>query len=167
MLVLAQFSTSLRILAKAQSTWGGGDAVQKKRLLGGGTPHILSWHLGRGTPYIIHWWGHWKITLSRHLPETFQAPSRNLLDAFHIPYWHNPDTRGIPSPWLKSVWALLLFDFSVGGWVVPLENQSTSQLHLASWNLPDSQLSWESKMEPSVAKTWNRCLQAWTNVHKL
>ena len=24
-------------------------------------------------------------------------------------------------------------------------------LHLASWNLPDSQLSWESKMEPSVA----------------
>ena len=39
----------------------------------------------------------------------------------------------------------------VGGWVVPSENQATLWLHLASWNLPDSQLSWESKMEPSVA----------------
>ena len=27
---------------------------------------------------------------------------------------------------------------------------ATSWLHLASWNLPDSQLSLESKMEPSV-----------------
>ena len=31
------------------------------------------------------------------------------------------------------------------------DNNATSWLHLASWNLPDSQLSWESKMEPSVA----------------
>ena len=39
-----------------------------------------------------------------------------------------------------------------GGWVViPSGNNTTSWLHLASWNLPDSQLSWESKMEPSVA----------------
>ena len=28
---------------------------------------------------------------------------------------------------------------------------TTSWLHLASWNLPDPQLSWESKMEPRVA----------------
>ena len=28
------------------------------------------------------------------------------------------------------------------------ENNTTSWLHLASWNLQDSQLSWESKMEP-------------------
>ena len=30
-------------------------------------------------------------------------------------------------------------------------NIATPWLHLASWSLPDSQLSWESKMEPSVA----------------
>ena len=30
------------------------------------------------------------------------------------------------------------------------DNNATLWLHLASWNLPDSQLSWESKMEPSV-----------------
>ena len=40
-----------------------------------------------------------------------------------------------------------------GGGVVPSENQATSWLHLASWNLPDSWLSSDSKMEPSVAKT--------------
>ena len=44
---------------------------------------------------------------------------------------------------------------AVGGWVgagwSKLENNATLWLHLASWNLPDSQLSWESKMEPSVA----------------
>ena len=38
----------------------------------------------------------------------------------------------------------------VGGWCQ--ENNATLWLHLASWNLPDSQLSWESKMEPSLAK---------------
>ena len=38
----------------------------------------------------------------------------------------------------------------VGGWFH--QNNATSWLHLASWNLPDSQLSWVSKMEPSVAK---------------
>ena len=32
-----------------------------------------------------------------------------------------------------------------------LENNTTSWLHLASWNFPDSELSWETKMEPSVA----------------
>ena len=39
----------------------------------------------------------------------------------------------------------------VGGWVVLSGNITTSWLHIASWNLPDSQLCWESKMEPSVA----------------
>ena len=34
-------------------------------------------------------------------------------------------------------------------------NNPTSWLHLASWNLPDSMLSWEYKMEPSVAKKKN------------
>ena len=38
------------------------------------------------------------------------------------------------------------------GWMVLCDYNATSWLHLASWNLPDSQLSWESKMEPSVAK---------------
>ena len=40
-----------------------------------------------------------------------------------------------------------------GGWVgsVLTKNNTTSWLHLASWNLLDSQLSWVSKMGPSVA----------------
>ena len=37
----------------------------------------------------------------------------------------------------------------VGGWSQS-ENNATLWLHLASWDLPDSQLSLESKMEPSV-----------------
>ena len=42
----------------------------------------------------------------------------------------------------------------VGGWWVGnySDNNAFLWLHLASWNLPDSQLSRESKMEPSVAK---------------
>ena len=47
----------------------------------------------------------------------------------------------------------------VGGWVGGArayhywhENNATFWLHLASWDLPDCQPSWESKMEPSVAK---------------
>ena len=36
-----------------------------------------------------------------------------------------------------------------GGWFH--ENNATLWLHLASWDLPDSQLTWEYKMEPSVA----------------
>ena len=40
----------------------------------------------------------------------------------------------------------------MGGWGCSISgNNTTSWLHLARWNLPDSQLSWESKMEPSVA----------------
>ena len=39
----------------------------------------------------------------------------------------------------------------VGGWPIPSGNITTSWLHLASWNLLDFQLSWKSKMEPSVA----------------
>ena len=39
----------------------------------------------------------------------------------------------------------------VGGWLL-VYNKATSWLHLASWNLPDSQLRCESKMDPSVAK---------------
>ena len=49
--------------------------------------------------------------------------------------WENQSkyTAGWLAGWLKS-------DYSTNLW-----------LHLASWNLPDSQLSWVSKMEPSVA----------------
>ena len=38
----------------------------------------------------------------------------------------------------------------VGGWFLS-GNKATLWLHLASWNLPDYQSSWKSKMEPSVA----------------
>ena len=39
------------------------------------------------------------------------------------------------------------------GWVIPSGNDATSWLHLASWKMLDSQLSLESKMESSVAKS--------------
>ena len=42
----------------------------------------------------------------------------------------------------------------VGVWVVLTGNIATPWLHLASWNLQDFQLSWKSKMEPSVAIVW-------------
>ena len=45
----------------------------------------------------------------------------------------------------KSIWW-------VAGWLIPLENTTTTWLHLASWNLQDSELSWESKMEPECGK---------------
>ena len=37
----------------------------------------------------------------------------------------------------------------MGGWS-KIDHKATLWLHLASWNLLDSQLSWVSKMEPSV-----------------
>ena len=43
----------------------------------------------------------------------------------------------------KSIWSARL-----GGWFF---QEILLLLHLTSWNLPVSQLSWESKMEPSVA----------------
>ena len=39
----------------------------------------------------------------------------------------------------------------VDGWPIIAGNNTTPWLHLASWNLPDSQFGWESKMEASVA----------------
>ena len=39
------------------------------------------------------------------------------------------------------------------GRVVLSENIATSLLHLASWNLTDSQLSWKFKMEPKCCKS--------------
>ena len=41
----------------------------------------------------------------------------------------------------------------MGGWFLS-GNISTLWLHLASWYLPDSQLSWESKMKLSLAIYW-------------
>ena len=38
----------------------------------------------------------------------------------------------------------------MGGWFLT-GNNTTSWLHLASWNLQDFQLSWKSNMKPSVA----------------
>ena len=56
---------------------------------------------------------------------------------------HNPHDTSVLRGW-------------VGGWVVYQDNNATPWLHLASWNLPDSQPSWVSKMEPNVAKTKNK-----------
>ena len=39
----------------------------------------------------------------------------------------------------------------MGGWMILSGNIATLWLHLASWNLLDSQLCYESKMEPKVA----------------
>ena len=49
--------------------------------------------------------------------------------------------------------------WSVGrpaGRPVPDNNNTTLWLHLASWHLLDSQFSWKSKMEPSVATMGHR-----------
>ena len=51
----------------------------------------------------------------------------------------NPSGGRVGSGWARA--------YSIGG-----KNNTTSWLHLASWNLPDSQLSWESKMEPECGK---------------
>ena len=59
------------------------------------------------------------------------------------------------------------------GWVggSKPENNTTLWLHLASWNLPDSQISWESIMEQSVAKKylifvpWNEFCRIWVLWH--
>ena len=53
-----------------------------------------------------------------------------------------------------------------------LHNHTTSWLHLASWNLPDSQLSWESKVAPSMAilspvQTGNRIPHDEYNKHSI
>ena len=57
---------------------------------------------------------------------------------------------------LKLDWVVgsgLVWSGLVGSGLVLTENNTTSWLHLASRNLPDSQLSCESKMEPSMAIT--------------
>ena len=72
-------------------------------------------------------------------------------------------TAGIAILILTLAWPLYVGKDIIGedrqenpyGRVVLSANTTTSWLHLASWNLPDSQLSWESKMEPSVAKNLN------------
>ena len=53
-----------------------------------------------------------------------------------------------------------------GGWLVGnySENNATSWIHLASWNLPDFELSWESKMESSVATT---LYKYWSNIGQI
>ena len=93
---------------------------------------------------------------SRHLPDTFQTPTRHLQDtSLTFPRQPSDTLHTLPRYFIlmveyiqqeKSIWWGW-----VGGWVVLSGNNTTSWLHLASWNLPDSQLSWESKMEPSVA----------------
>ena len=52
-------------------------------------------------------------------------------------FWSKNQDKWAPGGWL-------------GGWFP--ENNGTLWLNIVNWNLPDSQLSWESKMEPSVAK---------------
>ena len=63
----------------------------------------------------------------------------NMYDLYMLRY----SLPKLPSRWVGG---------QVGGWVVIAGNITTLWLHLASWNLPGSQLNWESKMEPSVAK---------------
>ena len=54
-------------------------------------------------------------------------------------------------------------DVWVGGWFH--DNNAKLWLHFASWNLPDSLLSWESNMEPRVAmRKFTRNL--WVNKFK-
>ena len=91
-------------------------------------------------------------TISIHLQNTFLTLSRQLPDTLQTPFRHLPDTFQTPSKspdhasslfGLSYTHSLIFICFRwVGGWwAVPLENQATSWLHLASWNLLDSQVS--------------------------
>ena len=64
--------------------------------------------------------------------------SCNLVRSSNYSVQANPSGGRVRSGWARA--------YSIG-----VENNAILWLHLASWNLPDSQLSWASKMEPSVA----------------
>ena len=69
--------------------------------------------------------------------------------------------------WRVGGWVGGWMDGWMDGWVFT-GNNATSWLHLASWNLPDSQLNWESKMEPSVAITWIMIwYKIWYMIHNM
>ena len=77
------------------------------------------------------------------IQDTFLALPRQPSYTLHtLPRYHRLPVEYIQQG--KSIWW-------VGGWMIPSGNITTSWLHLASWNLPDSQLSYEPKMKPSVA----------------
>ena len=84
------------------------------------------------------------LTLSRHISDTLKTPSNHSQETSNTPYRHPQNGRSF---------YLLEKDGLRGGWG-SVENNATLWLHLASWNLPDSQLSWESKMEPECGKKY-------------
>ena len=84
------------------------------------------------------------LTPLRHLLETFLIYPRQLLDTVQT------SPRHLRLRLQSKLYSMKKIEV-VGGWTVLSGNNTTSWLHLAGWNLPDSQLSWESKMEPSVA----------------
>ena len=95
---------------------------------------------------------------SKYFPVTYQTPIETLSG-------QSPDTEETPSKHSQLTLQTLLrypqYTFytyvfekrwvaggRVGGWFH--QNNATLWLHLASWNLPDFQLSWKSNTEPSV-----------------
>ena len=127
---LFRFSILLRIqdrakVFKAQNQIGG-DTAQKKCIAGGGDTAHIFW---TGCQQ-CGWEGHRTYFLNGRPiggghRTSKQAPSTNYKFG-----------------WLLGGW--------LGGWVGgwPSDYSTTSWLHFASRNLPDSQASWESKMEP-------------------
>ena len=123
-------------MAKTQKSVGR-ESAQKKCLLSEGTPHILSW------------WG-----------DTIGVEEKYMLgggDTAHKLLMGG--TIGVGTPHnIERTWFSALLSLqegfptdAVGEWF-QLHFIATSWLHLASWNLLESQLSWEFKMEPSVTK---------------
>ena len=80
---------------------------------------------------------------------SFPVLSKVIIDLGHV---YGPNRKNI-HPW-------------VGGWLGGhhLHNHTTSWLHLASWNLPDYQLCWESKMEPKCGNNHETSSQTTTFV---
>ena len=137
--------------------------------------HFCSWHISMRTWKKLAQKLEWEESMhipraeyawkqkfaSRHPPGThikihiLQIP----ILKFRTPFWHYQDNPLTPSIHCQDTIDFQLSIFNkenlyggwVGWWMIPSGNITTSWLHLASWNLPDSQLSWESKMEPSVA----------------
>ena len=145
---------------------------------GGGTPHILSeWGANRGghrtskqvlnqyikalgAIIISTWGGLWgppPIGKRVKVPTPSQHHSGNMQRLTRL----LPDNLQTTQR-LYLVATQYLDMLAPGGWVGRgvyvlgghhLHNHTTSWLHLASWNLPDSQLSWESKMEPECGNS--------------
>ena len=129
-LELSKFSTLLRIQDRAKCGKGtelhwGGDTAQK----------YLYWKRGGHCTHLLDEWNKSGGDTTQHWKKAYTGRGG-----------HRTYFVGVGTP--HNIYKKSL---AVGGWSKP-ENNATLWLHLSSWNFTDSQFSWESKMESSVAK---------------